>query len=84
MVRYRNTFDTPGELSAQLACSPYTAHKDEDVPGANIESMDLPYTMIYITDQGSPLILLPRMGASPQTPWLRRAARDYAFLAGWQ
>ena len=83
-MRYRNMFDTPGELSAQLACSPYTAHKDEDVPGANIESMDLPYTMIYITDQGSPLILLPRMGASPQTPWLRRAARDYAFLAGRQ
>ena len=27
---------------------------------------------------------LPRMGASPQTPWLRRAARDYAFLAGRQ
>ena len=40
-VRYRNPLDMPGELSAQLACSPYAAHEDEDVPGANIEPMDL-------------------------------------------
>ena len=47
-MRYRNTFDTPGELSAQLACSPYAAHEDEDVPGANIEPMDLPYVLFCI------------------------------------
>ena len=45
---YRNTFDTPGELSAQLACSPYAAHEDEDVLGANIEPMDLPYVLFCI------------------------------------
>ena len=39
----RNTFDTPGELSAQLACSPYAACVGDDVPLANIGSMDLPY-----------------------------------------
>ena len=47
-LRYRNTFDTPGELSAQLACSPYDAHEDEDVPSANIEPMDLPYVLFCI------------------------------------
>ena len=44
-MRYCNMFDTPGELSAQLACSPYAAHEDVDVPSANIEPMDLPYVL---------------------------------------
>ena len=47
-VWYRNTFDTPGEVSAQLACSPYAAHEDEDVLGTNIEPMDLPYVLFCI------------------------------------
>ena len=34
-----SSFDTPGELSAQLACATY---EDEDVPGANIEPMAAP------------------------------------------
>ena len=36
---YRNTFDTLGELSAQLACSTYAACVGDDVLGANIEPM---------------------------------------------
>ena len=54
---YRNTFDTLGELSAQLACSPYAAHEDEDVPGANIEPMDLPYVLFCIPCPVSSLML---------------------------
>ena len=31
-MRYCNMFDMPGELSAQLACSPYAACVGDDVP----------------------------------------------------
>ena len=39
--RGRSSFDTPGELSAQLACAT-SAHEDEDLPGADADAMAVP------------------------------------------
>ena len=33
-------FDTPGEVSAQLACASNTACVGNDVPGPNVDPMD--------------------------------------------
>ena len=38
-----NMFDMTGEISAQLACSTYSACVGNDVLGAKIGPMDLPY-----------------------------------------